>query len=156
MKRYINLLTLVVILSLSFRTITIAQEEDSVKVSNDFNVGKMIVQINGLSSNHGLVLVALNNSRSNFEDGTPFKRTAEKISENKVQFLFEEVPFGEYAIKCYHDENMNGQLDKNMFGMPTESYGYSNDARGNMGPADYSDAKFLFKENNQVVKINMQ
>lgn len=32
---------------------------------------------------------------------------------------------GTYAIAVYHDLNNNGRLDRNMFGIPTEPYGFS-------------------------------
>jgi uncharacterized protein (DUF2141 family) len=40
----------------------------------------------------------------------------------------------------YHDENGNGQLDKNMMGIPRERVGFSRDARGRMGPPSFADA----------------
>lgn len=32
---------------------------------------------------------------------------------------------GEYAVSLFHDANANGKLDKNLFGMPTEGFGFS-------------------------------
>jgi Uncharacterized protein conserved in bacteria (DUF2141) len=40
------------------------------------------------------------------------------------------------------DENGNGVLDKNFFGVPVEGYGFSNDARGSMGPPAFEKAAF--------------
>ena len=36
---------------------------------------------------------------------------------------------GDYAVAIYHDENGNGQLDKRLFGIPKEPYGFSNNYR---------------------------
>jgi uncharacterized protein (DUF2141 family) len=41
-----------------------------------------------------------------------------------------------------HNIDGDGKLNKNMFGMPTEPYGFSNNARGSFGPAKWSNAKF--------------
>ena len=38
---------------------------------------------------------------------------------------FSEVPSGTYAIAAFCDENENGTLDRNVFGVPTEPYGFS-------------------------------
>ena len=36
----------------------------------------------------------------------------------------------------------DGQMNRNPFGMPTEPYAFSNNAVGNMGPADWDRARF--------------
>jgi uncharacterized protein (DUF2141 family) len=53
------------------------------------------------------------------------------------------VPAGDYAVKSFHDVNSDGQMNANPFGMPTEPYGFSNNARGNMGPASWAQAHFV-------------
>src|SRR6185437_944374 len=54
--------------------------------------------------------------------------------------VFAELPPGRYAVIVVHDENDNGRLDKNAIGMPTEGYGFSNDAHGFLGSAPSFDA----------------
>ena len=46
-----------------------------------------------------------------------------------ASFRFENLPPGAYALTVYHDKNSNGQLDKNFLLLPTERYGFSNNAR---------------------------
>jgi len=48
---------------------------------------------------------------------------------------------GQYAIKVFHDENANGELDINFLGIPKESYGFSNHARGRFGPPPFAEAR---------------
>jgi uncharacterized protein (DUF2141 family) len=50
------------------------------------------------------------------------------------------VPPGTWAVLAYHDENANGQLDRNFIGIPRENYGFSRDARGRFGPPGFDDA----------------
>jgi uncharacterized protein (DUF2141 family) len=52
------------------------------------------------------------------------------------------VPAGDYAVKSFHDVNGDGRMNTNPFGMPTEPYAFSNNARGNMGPATWAQAHF--------------
>ncbi len=40
------------------------------------------------------------------------------------------LPPGRYAVIVFHDENDNGILDENFLGIPTEGYGFSNNATG--------------------------
>ena len=55
---------------------------------------------------------------------------------------FENLPPGDYAIAAFQDVNENGVLDKNALGIPTEPYGFSNDARGWFGPPSWQAARF--------------
>ena len=43
-----------------------------------------------------------------------------------VTYTFNEVPAGTYAVAVFHDENSNGEIDRNFAGMPKESVGASN------------------------------
>lgn len=54
------------------------------------------------------------------------------------------TPGAEYAVAAFHDENANNDLDRGIFGIPTEGTGASNDARGFMGPPPYDGARFVF------------
>jgi uncharacterized protein (DUF2141 family) len=122
----------------------------------DTKTGSIKVIITGLNNDKGKMMIVLNNSKENFENiGKPFVGVIEKIENRQVIYTFNNVPFGEYAIKCYHDENGNKRLDKNYFGMPTEQYGFSNNARGSFGPPKYDDAKFTLDKNNIVIKIRV-
>ena len=69
------------------------------------------------------------------------------IKVRKAQALcsFEDIPPGNYAIGVIHDENMNGKLDANRLGIPTEGYGFSNDARALFGPPSFSAASFPYE-----------
>lgn len=64
-----------------------------------------------------------------------------KISENWVIYTFEGLKAGIYAISIFHDENDNGKLDTNFIGIPTEPYGFSNNAKGMFGPPDFKDCQ---------------
>jgi uncharacterized protein (DUF2141 family) len=49
---------------------------------------------------------------------------------------------GRYAIRVFHDVDGDGAMATNPFGIPTEPFAFSNDARGAFGPAAWSDAAF--------------
>jgi uncharacterized protein (DUF2141 family) len=50
------------------------------------------------------------------------------------------VPKGSWAVLAYQDENENGELDRNLLGIPKENYGFSRDAAGSFGPPGFDDA----------------
>ncbi len=43
-----------------------------------------------------------------------------KIRKSQARCDFEDIPPGTYAMVVIHDENMNGKLDANWMGIPTE------------------------------------
>ena len=45
-------------------------------------------------------------------------------------------------MRAFHDVNGDGRMNTNPFGMPTEPFAFSNNARGNMGPASWDRAEF--------------
>lgn len=52
------------------------------------------------------------------------------------------LPPGKYAVSCFHDVNGNGELDTNLVGIPSEPYGFSNNARPRFRPPYWSEASF--------------
>ena len=60
--------------------------------------------------------------------------------------VIKDVPAGTWAVLAYQDENANGQLDRNLIGIPSENYGFSRDARGRFGPPSFDDAAIPVKD----------
>jgi uncharacterized protein (DUF2141 family) len=58
----------------------------------------------------------------------------------KVTVVLKNLPEGPLALSLYQDANGNGKLDMNAMGMPTEPYGFSNNASGQYGPPKFEQA----------------
>ena len=113
----------------------------------------LTIKINGLNSNKGKVLIGLYNNKKLFLK-QQFKEGRAIILNQKANFLFTDIPKGEYAVSVLHDENNNNKMDTNFIGIPTEDYGCSNNASGFMGPPNYDDAKFTLVID-KVITINI-
>ncbi len=109
----------------------------------------LTVNIAGLNSNKGTLMVAVYNKKENFLK-KQFKGALSKIENNKAIIVFKNLPKGEYAVSFVHDENDNKKMDTNFLGIPKEDYGCSNNATGFMGPPKYDDAKFQLSENKSI------
>ena len=119
--------------------------------------GTLTVLIDGFGSDKGEALIALFNSMEGYKtDAKAFRQEALPISDGKAEWVLNDLPFGEYAIKAFHDENGNYKLDRNLFGAPTEAYGFSNNARGTLGPPDYKKAMFQFGKTAMTIRITVQ
>lgn len=97
--------------------------------------------INGIRSDYGEILIALYDNPAGFKTalanaGTrgllPDKGrligTAIRAIRGSQSTVFTQLPPGRYAVVVIHDENDNGRLDENLFGIPTEGYGFGNNA----------------------------
>ena len=77
------------------------------------------------------------------------------VSDTALVIPCQGLPAGKYAFSLFHDTNGNGRLDTGAFGIPTEKYAFSNDAKGIMGPPEYDKCIFnLHKDTTMVVRMN--
>ena len=104
------------------------------------------VTIDGLRNQNGYVAVALHNGESDFPDDEAFQSQYVEVSKGAIEVVFEDVPAGEYAVAVMHDENGNEEMDFNEYGMPLEGFGFSNEAKAEMGPPGFDEASFSAKE----------
>lgn len=105
------------------------------------------VEILNIRNSTGTVACALFESPAGFP--TEFLSSATnvmviKVRKTRASCTFEDIPPGTYAIGVIHDENMNGKLDTNRLGIPSEGYGFSNDAGALLGPPSFSAASFPY------------
>lgn len=90
----------------------------------------------------GKVMVALYDSAETYDGGAPVKAVQVDVAAGQHEAVFADLPAGDYAMKAFHDVDGNGRMNTNPFGMPTEPFAFSNNARGNMGPASWERAEF--------------
>jgi uncharacterized protein (DUF2141 family) len=98
------------------------------------------VTIEKLENSQGLVMIELLD-----QNEKTVEELAVPITNETSTFSFTDVESGTYAIRYFHDENENGKMDTGSFGIPKEGYGFSNNARGFMGPPDFEDMLFEVK-----------
>lgn len=119
--------------------------------------GDLTVLVSGFNNDDGLMKITLNNSREDYEShDRDYRREQRPVKNNAANLTFNNVPYGVYAIKIYHDENGDNELNTNFLGMPTEEYGFSNNARGSFGPASWDDAKFYFNSAKDTLQIDIK
>lgn len=75
-------------------------------------------------------------------------------AKGKLTVVLKDLPDGPLALTLYHDVNANGKLDFNLMGIPTEPYGFSNNAMGAFGPPKFEQA-VLTPQAGTVLKIRM-
>lgn len=119
--------------------------------------GTLIVKIVGFDNNKGECRIALDKLKNVFESGdSVFIGKVIPIVNNEVYLEFKSLEFGNYAIKVFHDENTNRELDSNFLGIPTEDYGFSNNASSWFGPPSWENAVFLFNHVEMTIEISVE
>jgi len=114
---------------------------------------RITVRVQGIQQIKGNMSIAIYDNADDFPDNTQFllgKRIA--VQSEVVEYVFDDIPLGTYAIAVYHDKDMDGELNANWFGIPKEPYGFSNNVTGKMGPPDFEDASFILRED---IKFNI-
>ena len=119
------------------------------------SAAELTVEIKGIASDKGDVYVAIYDKTEKWMK-TALSDAKASAKKGSVTVTFKELPEGDYAISLYHDENGNGKMDRNVIGMPTEPYAFSNDAAGNYGPASFEQAKFKVDGEKKNIVINIK
>lgn len=99
--------------------------------------------VTGVTNEKGQVLVALFLDDRGWpqDEDLDFGAVTLPVEGTRVVAEFSDVPAGPFAISVFHDEDLDRELDTGLFGIPTEDYGFSNDARGRFGAPSFEDAR---------------
>ncbi|MDR0756381.1 MAG: DUF2141 domain-containing protein [Tannerella sp.] len=113
---------------------------------------KLTIVVDGIEKTEGVILVAVYDSTC-FLEKYVYGGIA-RVEGEEATVIVEGVEPGEYAVSVMHDENGNNKLDTGTFGIPTEKTGFSNNARGQMGPPSFKDCMFKL-ESDSVIYITL-
>ena len=86
----------------------------------------------------------------------PIEKKIIKPTGKEVTVVFENLQPGDYALSIIHDENENGELDTNAFGIPKEGFAFGNNAQGSFGPPPFEKAKITMVDQNIKQEIKLK
>lgn len=112
------------------------------------------IVVEGLEAKGRLMIAAVDRAEAWDGSGDRLVSLDARVTGSKMSFRFE-VPEGPVALRLFHDENGNGKLDRNLIGIPSEGYGFSNNP-GGMGPASFEDAKVVVPAKGARVAIEIR
>ncbi len=84
------------------------------------------------------------------ETGEVLANEIHPVTGNTVTVQFNSLTPGSAAVRLFHDENKNGKLDTNFFGIPTEGYGFSNNPRSRFGEPPQEDRLFELRADTTI------
>ena len=110
-----------------------------IRISNSsYSQYKLEIEISDIRNDTGNIMLQLFDENEKVID-----EKISQISDNKCSFTIADLKAGKYAVRYFHDENLNGKMETNFVGKPTEGYGFSNNVTGKLGPPPFE--KWLFE-----------
>lgn len=122
--------------------------------------GKIIVKIENFEHSNGVLRSHLYNidKKQFFPTKTDFcfKRDTALINDNKSLIIYDDLPFGVYALTVHHDENANGTMDTNFLGLPVEGFGISMNPTIIMSVPEFEEAQFDLNDKEKKIVVKMK
>lgn len=124
--------------------------------SQPVNQQKLILSVVNFENDTGQAIANLFLKGESLKE-KPTHQLISKIVDGKAVFEFDNLPYGDYAVIIFHDENSNNDLDHNWLGMPSEPLGYSNGWSFSLfsGMPTFEKLKFHFSQNNNSISIEV-
>ena len=114
----------------------------SLMPSTSFGQFSLTIEFDGLRNSNGQIILEFID-----ENEIKIMEITKNIVDKKCIIVIKNLKPGKYAFKYFHDENKNENLDLNWIGIPKEGYGFSNNAKGTLGPPSFEKTIFVIKEN---------
>lgn len=115
------------------------------------------VVVEGASTSRGNVRLALFSEGDSAQfpgKSTPLRQGIAATGQ-AVTFRFSDLATGRYAAVAFHDENGNGILDRNYFGIPSEPWGVSG-RRPFAGKPRFVDSAFVLDGEHKRISIHLE
>lgn len=117
--------------------------------------GPVTVTLENIQKQTGAIRLGVYDA-AGYEGGKAVNGADIVVNAATVSVTIQGLAPGEYGIKLFHDVNGDGEMNSNPFGMPTEPFAFSNNAKGRFGPAKWDDARFEVTEDGavQIITLN--
>ena len=133
----------------------VTKEDTTTTPEKVVNVPLKVI-VDNLSTNEGEIEIGVYTPQNKFPDEKDkFKKYRFKPENMKLEIELTDLKYGEYAFAIYHDENNNGKIDKNMIGIPTEPYAFSNNYKPTIKAPSFDNCKFTYSKESHEVRISL-
>ena len=114
--------------------------------------GTLHIEVNNIRSVKGKVWIGIYDSKHNFL--VKEKAIIQGVSVSKegpLTINVSDLTYGQYAIAIFHDENDNGELDRNLLGIPSEPFAFSRVPKSKWRLPSFDEVKFSFQDPGQKI-----
>ncbi|WP_163411539.1 DUF2141 domain-containing protein [Flavobacterium ajazii] len=116
------------------------------------------VKISGIRSEKGQIILNVFKNSEDYEQEKVFKKLIfeKKTVDNGSMKINFNIEPGIYGITLIDDENKNGELNKNLIGIPKEGFGFSDFFMEKMKKPVFDDFKVTIKNPNNKITIKVK
>ena len=116
----------------------------------------LFVDVVGAATDKGQIHFGLYNSPKAFpeKDGR-IEGTQKPVKKGRATGIFKGLTPGYYAVVAFHDENDNGEFDQGLFGVPLETFGFSNEAVAILSAPSFESARIQVSEQGARITIRL-
>ena len=125
----------------------------TVMAGGSASAGSLQVVVTGMDDFGGRVHIGIFSDPETFPHSGRVVGTQVPVLGAQVPAEFADLPPGEYAVAAYYDADGDGEFDTSALGLPKEKYGFSNRARGFLGPPTFSDAAIRVSDGRTTVQV---
>lgn len=121
-------------------------------------VDRLEVEVTGVRSARGQVAVTVYpDSRRRFlAPGGRLDRVRVPVTTPTTTACLRLPGPGSYAVAVYHDQNSDRDFNRNALGLPTEGFGFSNDAPTPVGLPDLAAVRFRAEAGVHRIRVRMR
>lgn len=121
-------------------------------------VGIIQLTLQNIEREQGTIRLAVYNNKADFEaqSNEVYGKEISNFSGKEKYTELPDLAHGQYAIAVYHDLNNNQKLDKNLMGIPTEPYAFSNNPKVKWSPPTFEESKFQLQGKHLKMQIHLQ
>jgi len=120
------------------------------------NAANLEVEIKGISAIEGNLMIVAYGSADDMQNSTnAWQKVIRKVSAQQETLHFADVAPGQYGFMIFQDLDGDFTLATNLFGIPSEPYGFSNNPVVH-GRPDFADIAFVMGSENQTISISLE
>lgn len=118
--------------------------------------GQIDLTITGFASDDGVARIILMEGVEGYTSVKPVTLVATATIQDGSAHWAEEVPAGTYSIIAHHDSDADGDLNRPIFELPLEPYGYSNGAWTSVGLPAFEQVAFAVGDGTAPQHIHLR
>ncbi len=108
--------------------------------------------ITNIDNIEGEILIAVYNNENSFmKPEYAYRKIKKAVKSESMKIKLVDMPKGEYSIALFHDKDLDGELKRNFFGIPSEDYGFSNITSMLFSRPSYEDTRFYLESDTSFV-----
>lgn len=120
--------------------------------------GSLLLQVKNITNKKGCIRIAMYKEENHFlkNEHSFLKKMIPIDTAGTMEIVLPNLQYGQYAIAIYHDANNNDKLDKNIFGIPKEPYGFSNNPKAKWRAPKFHETSVQLDQAQKKLNIDLK